>query len=180
MEQTMLILENTSWNPFTRIAIFSDSQTAIKPLSNVAINSRIVNLFYGRFRKVFGHCDISENCRTCALLPEPSSIQIGMSFIFSINQVVVVQQVVCWLIRRKARVRVPGLTSKRNTKSISSAISSQQISGKNSECQNKIAIKSFSKNLSFEVGFKLQVPPLMYKINAHNISGVRNQVNNPN
>ena len=36
-------------------------------------------------------------------------------------------------IRRKARVRVPGQTLKRNTKSISSAISSQQISGKNSE-----------------------------------------------
>ena len=36
-------------------------------------------------------------------------------------------------IRRKARVRVPGQTSKRNTKNISSAISSQQISGKNSE-----------------------------------------------
>ena len=35
--------------------------------------------------------------------------------------------------RLKARVRVPGQTSKRNTKSISSAISSQQISGKNSE-----------------------------------------------
>ena len=36
------------------------------------------------------------------------------------------------LIRRKAKVRVPGQTSKRNTKSISAAISSQQISGKNS------------------------------------------------
>ena len=84
------------------------------------------------------------------------------------------------LIRRKAkRVRVPGQTSKRNTKSISLAISSQQISGKNSESKWKIAMKSFSKNLSFEVDFKLQVPPLMYKINTHNISGVRNEVNNP-
>ena len=45
---------------------------------------------------------------------------------------------------------------------------------------NKIAMKSFSKYLSFGVDFKLQVPPLMYKkINTHNISGVRNQVNNP-
>ena len=44
---------------------------------------------------------------------------------------------------------------------------------------NKIAIKSFSKKLSFGVDFKLQVPPLMYKINTHNISSVRNQVNNP-
>ena len=31
---------------------------------------------------------------------------------------------VCWLVRRKARVRAPGQTSKQNTKSISSAISS--------------------------------------------------------
>ena len=44
---------------------------------------------------------------------------------------------------------------------------------------NKIAMKSFSKNLLFGVAFKLQVPPLMKKINIHNISGVRNQVNNP-
>ena len=41
------------------------------------------------------------------------------------------------------------------TKSISSAISSQQISGKNSESQIKIAMKSFSKNLLFGVDFKL-------------------------
>ena len=39
----------------------------------------------------------------------------------------------CWLIRLKARDRAPGQTSKQNTKSISSAISSQQISGKTSE-----------------------------------------------
>ena len=44
---------------------------------------------------------------------------------------------------------------------------------------NKITVKSFSKNLYFGVDFKLQVPPLIYKINTHNISGVRNQVNNP-
>ena len=42
---------------------------------------------------------------------------------------------------------------------------------------NKIAVKSFLKNLSFGVDFKLQIPPLMYKINKHNISDVRNQVN---
>ena len=47
--------------------------------------------------------------------------------------VAVIQQAVCWLIRRKARFHIPGQASKRNTKSISSAISSQQISGKNSE-----------------------------------------------
>ena len=35
-----------------------------------------------------------------------------------------------WLIGRKAMVRAPGQNSKQNTKCISSAISSQQISGK--------------------------------------------------
>ena len=44
---------------------------------------------------------------------------------------------------------------------------------------NKIAMKSLSKNLQFGVDFKLQVPPLIYKINKNNISGVRNQVKNP-
>ena len=39
---------------------------------------------------------------------------------------------------------------------------------------NKIALKISQKNLSFGIDFKLYVPPLMYKINAHNISGVRN------
>ena len=53
-------------------------------------------------------------------------------------QVALVQQVVCWLIRQKTRVRVPGQTSKQNTKSISSTISSQQISGKNSESKLKL------------------------------------------
>ena len=90
--------------------------------------------------------------------------------------VAVVYQVVCWLIRRKARVRAPGQTSKQNTKSISSAISFQQIS----DSKTKIAMKSFSKNLSFRIDFKLYFPLLVYKINTYNISGVRNQVNNPN
>ena len=53
-------------------------------------------------------------------------------------------------------------------------MSSQQISGKNSENKLKIAIESFSKNLSFGVDFKLLVPLLMYKINTHNVSGKRN------
>ena len=44
----------------------------------------------------------------------------------------------------------------------------------------RIAMKSFSKYLSFGVDFKLQVPPLMYKNNTHNICGVKNQVNNSN
>ena len=34
---------------------------------------------------------------------------------------------------------------------------------------NKIAMKKLLKNLSFGVGVKLYVPPLMYKINALNI-----------
>ena len=44
---------------------------------------------------------------------------------------------------------------------------------------NKIVMKSFSNNLSFAVDFKLKVPPVMYKISIHNISDVRNKVNNP-
>ena len=44
---------------------------------------------------------------------------------------------------------------------------------------NKISMKSFSKILSFGVDFKLQVPPLIYKIRTHNISGVGKKVNNP-
>ena len=41
--------------------------------------------------------------------------------------------VVFWLIRRKAQVRIPGQTSKRKYENIFSAISFQQIFGKNSE-----------------------------------------------
>ena len=37
----------------------------------------------------------------------------------------------CWIIRWKANVRVPGQTSKQSTNSISLAISTQQISDKN-------------------------------------------------
>ena len=37
---------------------------------------------------------------------------------------------------------------------------------------NKPAMKKFPKNLSFGVDVKLQVPPLTYKINAYNMSGV--------
>ena len=57
-------------------------------------------------------------------------------------------------------------------KYISSAISSQQISDKNSERVNIPVMKKFLKNLSFRVDFKLYVLAVMYKINAHNISGV--------
>ena len=39
---------------------------------------------------------------------------------------------------------------------------------------NKAAMKKILKNLSFGVDVKLQVSPLLYKINTHNISGVRN------
>ena len=81
----------------------------------------------------------------------------------------------CGLIRRKSRVHIPGQITKQITKNISSAISSQQISSKKSESKIKIATKSFpkKKELLFEVDFKLVVPPLMYTINTHNISGVR-------
>ena len=50
----------------------------------------------------------------------------------------------CWFMRR-----VPSQTSKRNTKSIFSAISSQKISGKNSEsedCHEKYVIKSLFRS----------------------------------
>ena len=59
--------------------------------------------------------------------------------------VAVVQQVVYWLIRRTARVRASGQTSKQNTKSISSAISSQQITRKNSESKLKNCHEKFLK-----------------------------------
>ena len=38
---------------------------------------------------------------------------------------------------------------------------------------NKIPMKSFSKNLLFGIDFKLLIPPLIYKINSHSISGMR-------
>ena len=52
--------------------------------------------------------------------------KLGNFFIFLCLRIVAVG-------RHKARVRAPGQTSKQNTKSISSAISSQQIIGKHSE-----------------------------------------------
>ena len=60
-------------------------------------------------------------------------------------EVAVVWQVVCWLIRRKARVRVTDQTSKQNTKSISSALSSLSRLLVKTLSLNKIAMKSFSK-----------------------------------
>ena len=98
--EVMTIYRATQWIlingvPFTRILIFSDSQAAIKSLSNVANNSRIVrecrrclNFLSGRFSVTLswvpGHCDIPGNCsadgqaRAGALLPEFSSIDLGM------------------------------------------------------------------------------------------------------
>ena len=61
-----------------------------------------------------------------------------------------------------------GLQNENMKGNISSAIFYQQISFKNSESKNKIAMKNFSKN----VDVKLWVPPVTYKINAHNMSGV--------
>ena len=54
-------------------------------------------------------------------------------------------------------------------------ISAQQISGKNSESNKPVMFSCFSKNLSYGIDVKLQVPPLIYKINAYNMSGVRSQ-----
>ena len=74
-------------------------------------------------------------------------------------------------------VAASGVTSNQKYKKFFSAYSSQQIFDKNSVNKilkvNSFAIKSFSKNLSFGVNFKLQVPPLAYKIYTHNISNVR-------
>ena len=39
---------------------------------------------------------------------------------------------------------------------------------------NKPAMKQFLKNLSVGDDYKLKVPSLKYKINAHNMSDVRN------
>ena len=47
---------------------------------------------------------------------------------------------------------------------ISSAISSQQISGKNSEGKYKPAMKKFLKNLSFEIDIKLCISILTYTL----------------
>ena len=35
--------------------------------------------------------------------------------------------------------------------------------------------EKFPKNLSFGVDFKQLIPPIMYKINTHNISGVKSK-----
>ena len=94
-------------------------------------------------------------------------------------KIVVVQQVVCWLIRRKARVRVSGQISKRNAKSISSAISSPQISGKNFESKLNCHDKVFQKICRSELTLNCRSRHLFIKIDTHNISSVRNQANNP-
>ena len=51
-------------------------------------------------------------------------------------------------------------------------ISAQQISIKILRV-NIIAMETVLKNLSFRIDFKLYLPSLIYKVNAHNISGVR-------
>ena len=42
-----------------------------------------------------------------------------------------------------------------------------------SDFWQKAAIKKFPKNMSHGADVKLQAPPLTYKINAHNMYGVR-------
>ena len=66
------------------------------------------------------------------------------------------------LLDAKAWVCIPGQSSKMKYENISSATSSLS--------------RFLAKNLSFGDDVKLQVPPLAYKINAHNMSGVRSQV----
>ena len=85
-------------------------------------------------------------------------------------EVAVVQYVVCRLIRRKSLGSYPRSIMKKMKYEnyFFGTFLSQQISGKNFE-------KKFLKSLSFEVSVKLQVPLLAYKINAHNMSGVRSQ-----
>ena len=61
---------------------------------------------------------------------QSSSLNLLTTTLFITNQyifieVAVIQYLVCWLIRRKARVRALGQTSKQNTESISSVIYSQ-------------------------------------------------------
>ena len=60
-----------------------------------------------------------------------------------------------WLIRRKARVRIPGQASKRNMKkTFLRRLPLSRFLAKILRV-DKIAMKSFSKNLSFGVDFKL-------------------------
>ena len=55
-------------------------------------------------------------------------------YAYSVIEVAVVQQVVCWLIRCKARVRIPGQSSKtKYEKYYFGDFLSQQICGKNSK-----------------------------------------------
>ena len=49
------------------------------------------------------------------------------------SQLATLMLILCCLIRRKARVEAPGKTSKRKYANNSSAISSEQITGKNFE-----------------------------------------------
>ena len=89
-----ILVNNTS---FTCVTVFSDSQAAIKSLSGFLNNSRIVrecrrclNLLSGFFTSISlvsvnGHCNILGICRVDelasadALLPESSSIKLGMA-----------------------------------------------------------------------------------------------------
>ena len=88
------ILDN--YSPFTSVLVFSDIQAAIKILSGIVNNSRVVrecrrclDLLSSRFNSVSlvwipGHCRISGNCRADelawagALLPKSSSIELGI------------------------------------------------------------------------------------------------------
>ena len=75
-------------------------------------------------------------------------------------EVAIALYLVCWLIRRKAQVRIPGQTSKRNMKKLFLRRFPLNRLLAKTLTVNKPAMKKFLKNLS-------------YKINAHNMSGVR-------
>ena len=97
-----------------------------------------------------------------------------------LNIVVVVCQIVCGLIRREETVQTPKSDISNVTKYEKIFIRRLTFSRFLAKTLRviKTAMESFSKKLS-DSDFKLQVLPLIYKISTHNVSGVRNQVNNP-
>ena len=92
----------------------------------------------------------------------------SMSFSYSkFCEVSIIQYIMRWVIRRKVAVQTPDQTLKRNSSM------TQQISVKNCNSKNEIAMKSFLKICSSEPTLKFTYC-LMQKINALNIIGGRN------
>ena len=91
------------------------------------------------------------------------------------SEVAMVQYVVCRLIRRKILGSYPRSVIKNEIRKIFlRRVPLSRFLAKTLRV-NKPAMKNFFKILLFGGNIKLQVPPLTYKINAHNMSGVRNQ-----